>query len=206
MKLKTFFGDLVYGILAGICISIGGMVFLSLDDKVLGAVFFSIGLLAVLNFKFNLYTGKIGYLVKNIKEKTLSGFIPMVVATILGNLIGTYGCGILLRVTRIYPAVSEKAEKLVSVKCTDSCLSLFVLAVFCGILMYIAVDTFNTKGSQLVVVFAVAVFILIGAEHSIADMFYFAVSGHYFEAVPLVVIILGNLVGCNLIPMFKLSK
>ena len=36
--VKTF----IFGILAGISISIGGTVFLSLDNKVLGAVFFTV--------------------------------------------------------------------------------------------------------------------------------------------------------------------
>ena len=52
--LKTFVG----GILAGISIAIGGTVFLSLDNKVLGALFFTVGLFAVCTFGFNLYTGK----------------------------------------------------------------------------------------------------------------------------------------------------
>ena len=49
--LKTF----LFGILAGISISIGGTVFLSLDNKVLGAVFFTVGLFTVCTFGFDLF-------------------------------------------------------------------------------------------------------------------------------------------------------
>ena len=52
---RTFIG----GILAGISIAIGGTVFLSLENKVLGALFFTVGLFAVCTFGFNLYTGKV---------------------------------------------------------------------------------------------------------------------------------------------------
>ena len=50
------------GILAGLLISIGGAVFLSCTDKVVGSVAFTIGLLAVCYYGANLYTGRIGYL------------------------------------------------------------------------------------------------------------------------------------------------
>ena len=62
--LKTFVG----GILAGISIAIGGTVFLSLDNKVLGALFFTVGLFAVCTFGFNLYTGKVCYVFDNDRE------------------------------------------------------------------------------------------------------------------------------------------
>ena len=53
------FRTLIGGMLAGISIAIGGTVFLSLDNKVLGAVFFTVGLFAVCTFGFHLYTGKV---------------------------------------------------------------------------------------------------------------------------------------------------
>jgi len=42
-------------------IAIGGTVFLSIENKVIGASLFSIGLFGVLIYNLNLYTGKIGY-------------------------------------------------------------------------------------------------------------------------------------------------
>ena len=46
-------------------IAIGGTVFLSIENKVIGASLFSIGLFGVLIYNLNLYTGKIGYLITN---------------------------------------------------------------------------------------------------------------------------------------------
>ena len=57
-NLSSFF----YSILAGVSISIGGTVFLSLDNKIVGSIFFSLGLFAVCTFGFNLFTGKVGYI------------------------------------------------------------------------------------------------------------------------------------------------
>ena len=79
--LKTFIG----GILAGICIAIGGTVFLSLDNKVLGALFFTVGLFAVCTFDFNLYTGKVCYVFDQDRRYALN--LPLIW---LGNLAGAF--------------------------------------------------------------------------------------------------------------------
>ena len=52
-------------ILGGMCIGIGGVVFLSCDSKVAGAIFFCLGLFTICTFGFNLYTGKVGYVFDN---------------------------------------------------------------------------------------------------------------------------------------------
>ena len=51
----------LYSVLGGVCIGIGGVVFLSCENKVVGAVFFCLGLFAICTFGFNLFTGKVGY-------------------------------------------------------------------------------------------------------------------------------------------------
>ena len=68
--------------LAGIMIAIGGTVFLSIENKVIGASLFSIGLFGVLIYNLNLYTGKIGYLITNfnlkyIKELIITNTVPL---------------------------------------------------------------------------------------------------------------------------------
>ena len=46
----------LYSVLGGVCIGIGGVVFLSCENKVVGAVFFCLGLFAICTFGFNLFT------------------------------------------------------------------------------------------------------------------------------------------------------
>jgi formate/nitrite transporter FocA (FNT family) len=54
-------------------------------------------------------------------------------------------------------------------------------------------------------IFCVAVFILAGFEHCIADMFYFALSGRLAEGIPsLLIISAGNTLGGLLIPVVNL--
>ena len=61
--LKKYLSYIFRGMFAGIMIGIGGVVFLSLNNKILGATFFSIGLLVICMFDMYLYTGKIGYVI-----------------------------------------------------------------------------------------------------------------------------------------------
>ena len=55
---KCFFS----GCVAGLCIALGGTVFLSSDSKILGAVLFTVGLFTICTFEFSLFTGKVCYL------------------------------------------------------------------------------------------------------------------------------------------------
>ena len=170
--LKTFVG----GILAGISIAIGGTVFLSLDNKVLGALFFTVGLFAVCTFGFNLYTGKVCYVFDNDREYALG--LPVIW---LGNLCGAFLTAAAERATRIGPALAEKAAALCSVKLGDGPVSIFLLSVFCNVLIWLAVEGFKNNphpaGKYLSLFFGVAVFILCGFEHCVANMYYFSMAG-----------------------------
>ena len=58
-KHLSFFAD---GIMSGVLLCIGCAVSLSVDSKIVGAFLFSLGLFAIITFKFGLYTGKAGYM------------------------------------------------------------------------------------------------------------------------------------------------
>lgn len=47
-------------IMAGICISLGCICYLSINDKLIGSLLFLIGLFSIFTYDLNLYTGKIG--------------------------------------------------------------------------------------------------------------------------------------------------
>ncbi len=203
MNVKKLLHIFILAVYSGICIGVGGTVFLSLDNSVVGGILFSLGLLTILVFGFNLFTGKVGYIVTN-----KPAYIIEVAIVWLGNFAGTVLFAYVIRGARIYNKISEKCKTIVDVKLNDDYLSLFVLGIFCGMLMFIAVDTFKkhyvTKDFLpcLIAVLCVVVFILSGYEHCIADMFYFALAGKLGPCiVPLLVITLGNALGGNLIPM-----
>lgn len=186
-------------ILAGIAIGIGGIVFLSLDNKVVGALMFTIGLYTICIHGLNLYTGKVGYLV----NQPISYLVDLLVIWV-GNLFGTWLAAFAVQKTRIC-YISEMAEGMCVTKTSDGFLSLFLLAVFCGFLMFVAVDGYKSTNNPVILFLGVAGFILCGFEHCIADMFYFSVAGAWSgrSFLCILVITLGNSAGAVLIPLAK---
>lgn len=197
--------NLLKSIYAGLCIGIGGTVFLSCESKLLGSFLFGLGLFTILNFQFNLFTGKVGYLVFNKPKYLLDLAIIWI-----GNFMGTFACAKMIAATRYGAAIQAKAQALCTIKDADNYLSLIVLGVFCGTLMFIASDgfkNFENPVSKVVAVFLpVMVFILSGFEHCIADMFYFSMASDFSLASmsALLVISVGNSIGGILIPVSQI--
>lgn len=191
------------GVLAGLCITLGGCVLLGCESRYVGALLFSVALLTICMFGFSLYTGKVGYIVDNHSKSDVLALL----SGLLGNAIGCFIFGLLARVA--LPALAAKAELMVLGKLEQPFLQALIRAFFCGVLMYIAVRMYKEKGSVLGIFVCVPAFILSGFEHSIANMFYFAaalsISGE--SLLYLLIIILGNSLGGWCIPLLeKLTK
>ena len=192
---------LLRAVLAGVMISIGGTIYLMLDRSPLGAFLFSIGLFMICANGYNLYTGKIGYLVYN-KLK----YLIELLLTLIGNVIGTVGCGYLLSLSRIGSNLKEKASVICQIKLNDSMLSIFILSLFCGILMYLAVDLFKRLydvGKYIAVFICVTVFILCSFEHCVANMYYFSAANmwNYKTILYVYIMVLGNSTGSILLAL-----
>lgn len=197
--------DFLYAIMAGAFIAMGGVVFLSLDNKIVGAFMFSLGLFAVCTLKYNLFTGKVGYLFCN----DVKTYLPWCLMVWVGNLVGSIIVAELVRLTRVAPGIIEKSTKLVQVKADDTLISLFVLGIFCNIMVVHAVDQYLNNpreiGKYLGIVMSIMVFILCGFEHCIADMFYIQMARMWNSQtiIALIVITLGNVLGGILIPTMR---
>lgn len=205
--MKKYFGYLISAICAGFAIGIGGTVFLSVDNKVIGSLLFALGLFTIVVFGLHLFTGKVGYIPANKPV-----YVFEVLVTWLGNLIGTNLCAFLVRNTRISATVGKKAMGLCETKLNDNLLSIFILSVFCGLLMYIAVDRHkeldHSMGKMLAVFIPVSVFILCGFEHCVANMYYFGAAGMWSEKAfwYIVVMSVGNGVGGVCLPLCLMAK
>lgn len=193
--------DLLKSLLAGIMIGIGATVYLYVENKVLGSVLFAIGLFTILVKGLNLFTGKIGYVFDNKID-----YVKEVIITLFGNFIGTFLFGVTLKFTRIYTVVAHEAIRLCEIKLSDNFISIFVLSVFCGLLMYLAVNGYKTSKDNFAkyagVFLAVSVFILSGFEHCIANMYYFTMANAWSieTSIYLLIMIAGNSVGSWIFP------
>lgn len=190
-------------ILSGIMIAFGCSVYLSCVDKGLGwlgAFLFSAGLFTICEYGFNLYTGKVGYIAFRFKDIK---YIRLVLLILFFNLLTTFILGIII--SQNFEAVRTVALNVYFAKFQMPLWKLFLSGVLCGILMYLAVDTWK-KGAKIGCFIYVPLFILCGFDHSIANSFYngAALSEHTFTLQNLVIVlivILGNAVGGMLVPL-----
>lgn len=198
-KTKKF----VYSIIGGASIAIGGAAFLSVESKVVGALFFVVGLFVICTMGFSLFTGKVCYVFEND-----AGYALDLLLIWLGNIIGAFIVGEALRATRI-AVISEKAAAMCRMKLDDSLLSIFILAIFCNILIYVAVDGYRNNpheiGKYIALFFGVTVFIICGFEHCVANMFYISLARMWSAEALIFILVnsLGNAVGGVLLPLAK---
>ena len=178
-------------VLAGIMIGLAGIVNFSVDNKFVGAFLFSFGLIKILSQSLNLYTGKVGTI-------NLSCEWFMLPVIILGNFLGTNIVAWGARFTRFGDTLNQSAQIIVQNKLADNWISILLLSIGCGIMMYLAVNGWmeNTH-TWLIVILPVMIFILSGFEHSIANMFYFAMANEYSTKAFLYIglMLFGNAIG-----------
>lgn len=176
------------GILAGICVSIGGCIYLNISNNIIAAIFFSIALLMVCYLELHLYTGKIGFIINNHNKKDLADLSLM----LIGNVIGTVCIGLIpLNID------SQKIETMINNKIALNIPIVFINAFMCGVLMYVAVYIFKNKQSIVGILFCIPTFILCGFEHVIADCYYFIASRtiNLDAIIFLFITLLGNTAG-----------
>lgn len=179
-------------ILSGMLIGIGGTIYLTLENKIIGSILFCIGLISICYFQLPLFTGKVGYLIK--KEISIKDLINI----LIGNLLGALTLGSILG--SLNSSLKIVAHEMLENKHQLSYFTTLINSILCGILMYIAVDIFKEKKSIIGILFAIPVFILSGFEHSIAYSFYAGVAMN-LDVIFLLISIIGNSIGGCLIPL-----
>lgn len=183
---------IIDSILAGICISLGGVAFLKVGG-IIGAVLFSFGLISVVCYKMKLYTGVSGFV------ETKQDWIDLPVI-ILGNIVG---CALVaLAIKTCIPELVDSAHKIVEGRIDKGFWNVVLLAVFCGFIMTTVVN-FARQQVWLPLLFGIPLFIMCGFVHSIADAFYYSLAlglGDWTWQVLAVYLasIIGNFIGCNL--------
>ena len=194
-------------LLAGLFIGMAGTVYLAVPNANLGAFLFAFALMTILCYGFKLFTGAIGYLMTQKRADIFSYLITLILIW-LGNLGGCFAVGSLVRSTRTFALIEARVMNVCNAKLNDDPASLLILAFFCGILMYLAVETYRRKELGDIFRFAavflcVSIFILCGFEHCIANMFYFSAAGVWSVKTLLTVLLmtLGNSLGGWLLPL-----
>ena len=187
--------DFIKAILAGILIGLCGFAYLSIDNKYVGAFLFSFGLLTILIKGYNLFTGKAHLWIDDIDN---ANNIKLLAITLLGNIIGSF----FIMGKLVDYCTDISTNTLWEAKLNFSFPKALLLAIFCGMLMYLAVTNWRLTKNPVYVIMPIMIFILAGCEHSIANMFYLGlVDKEYFGTCVgyIVVNILGNTLGATIL-------
>lgn len=205
--MKKTFNNLLLSILAGIVISLGCLVFLLIPNNIIGAIFFTTGLFLVLTRGYNLFTGKVAYAIDNKISYTFQLLI-----TWIGNLIGSLLMVFAIKNTHLYNKISERIANITDTKITQGYLSALILAILCGIIIFLAVENYKNNpheiGKYLGLLFLIPLFIICNFEHCIADMFYFFINTENFliKLTYIITITIGNSVGSIIANAIKKYK
>ena len=179
--------------LAGILIGLGVIINLQSETPVIGACLFSFGLLTIINMGLYLYTGKIGFFTEAHELKFL-------IEVLLFNCIG------IAATIALYAISNQNFIGIISaaaaLKFSKHIITLFINACFCGALIHFAVKNKVT----ILTIFAVMIFILIGAEHCIADFPYLLFNLSLINILKFISIVLGNSFGAILIERLSEEK
>ena len=181
MIKNIYLKTIIRSILAALLICLGGAIYLACENKIVGSFLFSIGLISVIVLQADLFTGKIGYLNKN-------NWLQIIIVLLI-NLVTAFLLGMLYQV--VYGV-----QDLYLIKLEKPSYQIFLDSIICGILIYLAVEIYKRIKNIIPVIICVMGFILCGAEHSIADMFYFGASNMSWYGFGIIwLIILGNAIG-----------
>ena len=167
--------------IAGLLIGLGVIINTQTQPPILGALLFSFGLLTIIYLKLPLYTGKVGFLEKNL------------IIILLFNL---FGIGLtFVSYCLANPSFYEALAAVAIVKFQKTYIQMFFGGIFCGMLIHFAVKCRLPYLTSM----AVIIFILIGAEHCIADFPYLLTVFSQSNLIKFLLVILGNSIGAILI-------
>lgn len=178
---------------AGFLIGIATITYLQIENKYLGAFLFGIGLLVICCYQLKLCTGMFGYVFERADED--------LIGATLGNVIGILTAFICIRV--VNPNIVEAAHNVLLTKLDKSLPQMFLSGIFCGILIFLAVDIFSYGASSftkaLGIFTCVPVFVLNSFDHGVVTMFYVCAASTKMEVLQgilrVLIVLLGNFVG-----------
>jgi formate/nitrite transporter len=189
-KAKLPLGKMiVLGILAGLFIGFGaygytvivagaGQGFEATFAKYLGAGVFPVGLMLVVLCGAELFTGNNLMTLSLVKrEITIGALLRNWTVVWVTNLIGALVLAWLMSKSGLYgEAMTAKAVAIAEAKCAIPLMPVIIRAIFCNVLVCLAVwmqgSAKDSIGKIFAIWFPIMLFVLSGFEHSVANMYF----------------------------------
>jgi nitrite transporter NirC len=191
---------------AGILIGIACIVYcnlLCINQKVSGALLFSFALIIICQYNLNLFTGKIGYAI-DIGRKTDSTCLQEIILALVYNFLGVVLICLLYNLCNPNKLLNV-INSMYQDKIGGSWYTTLFNSIGCGMLMFIAVNTYKKCNNKVIgvvcIIFCVSVFIVCGFEHCIANFGYMFLTNNNLQGTTFQIVIfnilcvVGNSVG-----------
>ena len=202
---------LILSIYAGIFIAIAGLLstIVSLTiynysiSKILSGIVFPIGLILVILFKTELFTGNSLLIIPLLEKKTtIKKVLKNWIIVYLGNLIGILIITFLVYNTPLKDKISESLINIANTKLSYTFIEAMILGILCNFLVTSAVylsTLAKTITEKIIVIFIpIFTFIVLSLEHSIANMYYLSFGYLLDNTITIKEILLNNLLPVNL--------
>ena len=178
---------LTLAVLAGAFISFGAAAYLTVmtgadpgfgPARLLGGLVFSLGLILVIVGGAELFTGNALMVMAVVDAKiSLTALLRNWGVVYLGNFAGALGLAVALWLAGMLQGpIGETAAKLARAKATGAALPWLVKGALCNALVCLAVwltfSARDTTGKILAILWPISAFVLMGMEHSVANMFF----------------------------------
>lgn len=166
--METTYINEKYSALAGALISLGGGANMICENKMFGAVIFSLGLCLIIRTGLQLYTGMIGFW-----NGEWSGLWYMLYG-LFWNLVGAFVVG--LAIGLVNPQITQNAAELVANKVGISPVLSLLSSMLCGAMVFFAVFINKFPGMEttktILTIMCVVAFVLCGYDHCVAAISY----------------------------------
>lgn len=149
-------------------------------------------LCSILRLELSLYTGKIHYLFDIIKQ---DGWIHTLFSYAIVFTLNFLG---VLTISLLCNAMSIDWTNIALYKMSLSPIHVFCASIICGALMTLAVLLYKKDTNPILTIMCISTFILIGAEHCIANIFYVSkelLDGNFLAIQFIVLCVFGNSIG-----------
>lgn len=188
---------------AGVSIGVGGYLFLSCYNTILGSILgtilFSVGLLSCVITCSPLFTGKSGFISDTQDFRRL-------ILVLLLNVYAAFVFGLISRL--LNPSIVNAANDILISRLDTDYLSYIIKSIVTGFLMTLAIESESKpNANHIVLILCIVGFISAGCFHCIADSFYYGASTVLYDnlgslILRLLVVIIFNFVGCNMYNLF----
>lgn len=207
----------VLAVLAGAYIALGATAYLMTmtgadpgfgPTRFLGGLVFSMGLILVVIAGAELFTGNALMIIAAVDRKiTLRQLLRAWLVVYVGNFIGALGIAILLAPTGLLDgAFGATARAAAEAKATLDWQAALSRGILCNALVclavWIALAARTVAGKILAILWPISAFVLLGFEHSVANMFFLPLGLLAGAEAPLtgiahnlVLVTLGNIIG-----------